>query len=133
FRPLPVSLRRPARAQFSSRSCVQPARFEIDSTLAHAATESQSARRKNTRAPRRTAFQIATFNRTFNRSGRLRSRIQLARALDQPGARWRNLSVARDDSDGAVMLTAAQAAGVLGVKLGTLYAYVSRGWVKSYR
>ncbi len=31
------------------------------------------------------------------------------------------------------MLTASQAAGVLGVKLGTLYAYVSRGWVKSYR
>ena len=53
------------------------------------------------------------------------------RALDQPGARWRNLSVASGNSD--EMLTAAQAAGVLGVKLGTLYAYVSRGWVKSYR
>src|SRR5690242_17178464 len=31
------------------------------------------------------------------------------------------------------MLTAAEAANHLGVKLGTLYAYVSRGWLKSYR
>jgi citrate synthase len=31
------------------------------------------------------------------------------------------------------MITAAEAAGQLGVKLGTLYAYVSRGWLKSYR
>lgn len=31
------------------------------------------------------------------------------------------------------MLTAAEAATHLGVKLGTLYAYVSRGWLKSYR
>ena len=31
------------------------------------------------------------------------------------------------------MLTAAEAASHLGVKLGTLYAYVSRGWLKSYR
>ena len=31
------------------------------------------------------------------------------------------------------MLTAAEAADHLGVKLGTLYAYVSRGWLKSYR
>lgn len=31
------------------------------------------------------------------------------------------------------MLTAAEAASQLGVKLGTLYAYVSRGWLKSYR
>ncbi|MFI5353116.1 MAG: citrate/2-methylcitrate synthase [Candidatus Binatales bacterium] len=62
-----------------------------------------------------------------------RLRPPRARALDQTGARWRNLSVARGNSDGAAMLTAAQAAGVLGVKLGTLYAYVSRGWVKSYR
>ncbi|MGC1339473.1 MAG: citrate synthase, partial [Candidatus Binataceae bacterium] len=31
------------------------------------------------------------------------------------------------------MLTAAEAASALGVKLGTLYAYVSRGWLKSYR
>jgi citrate synthase len=31
------------------------------------------------------------------------------------------------------MLTAEEAAGQLGVKLGTLYAYVSRGWLKSYR
>ncbi len=31
------------------------------------------------------------------------------------------------------MLTAAEAADQLGVKIGTLYAYVSRGWLKSYR
>jgi len=31
------------------------------------------------------------------------------------------------------MLTAAEAANQLGVKVGTLYAYVSRGWLKSYR
>ncbi len=31
------------------------------------------------------------------------------------------------------MLTAAEAASQLGVKLGTLYAYVSRGWLRSYR
>jgi len=31
------------------------------------------------------------------------------------------------------MLTASEAADQLGVKLGTLYAYVSRGWLKSYR
>lgn len=31
------------------------------------------------------------------------------------------------------MLTAAEAAARLGVKLGTLYAYVSRGWLKSYK
>jgi citrate synthase len=35
--------------------------------------------------------------------------------------------------NGAQMLTAAEAASELGVKLGTLYAYVSRGWLKSYR
>jgi citrate synthase len=31
------------------------------------------------------------------------------------------------------MITAGEAATQLGVKLGTLYAYVSRGWLKSYR
>ena len=31
------------------------------------------------------------------------------------------------------MLTAAEAADRLGVKVGTLYAYVSRGWLKSYK
>src|SRR5712692_5146901 len=31
------------------------------------------------------------------------------------------------------MVTAAEAAAHLRVKLGTLYAYVSRGWLKSYR
>jgi citrate synthase len=35
--------------------------------------------------------------------------------------------------NGAQMLTAAEAASELGVKVGTLYAYVSRGWLKSYR
>ena len=37
------------------------------------------------------------------------------------------------NSERAAMLTAAEAADQLGVKLGTLYAYVSRGWLKSYR
>jgi citrate synthase len=41
--------------------------------------------------------------------------------------------VAIRNSDRAGMITAAEAAGQLGVKLGTLYAYVSRGWLKSYR
>jgi citrate synthase len=36
-------------------------------------------------------------------------------------------------SERAGMLTAAEAANQLGVKLGTLYAYVSRGWLRSYR
>ena len=31
------------------------------------------------------------------------------------------------------MITAEEAAAQLGVKLGTLYAYVSRGWLRSYR
>ncbi len=55
------------------------------------------------------------------------------RPLDADGARWRNCAVATRSSDRAQMLTAAEAAGALGVKLGTLYAYVSRGWLKSYR
>ncbi|MGC2304031.1 citrate/2-methylcitrate synthase, partial [Candidatus Binatus sp.] len=37
------------------------------------------------------------------------------------------------NSDRAGMMTANEAADQLGVKLGTLYAYVSRGWLKSYR
>jgi citrate synthase len=41
--------------------------------------------------------------------------------------------VARSNANGAAMLTASEAAGALGVKLNTLYAYVSRGWLKSYR
>src|SRR5579864_9764749 len=36
-------------------------------------------------------------------------------------------------SERAGMMTASEAADQLGVKLGTLYAYVSRGWLKSYR
>jgi citrate synthase len=40
---------------------------------------------------------------------------------------------AHPSSDGPQMLTAAEAAERLGVKLGTLYAYVSRGWLKSYK
>ena len=43
----------------------------------------------------------------------------------------RNLERANPDRAG--MLTASEAADQLGVKLGTLYAYVSRGWLKSYR
>jgi citrate synthase len=53
--------------------------------------------------------------------------------LDAGGSRWRNCAVATRSPDRAQMLTAAEAAGALGVKLGTLYAYVSRGWLKSYR
>src|SRR5260370_5907495 len=41
--------------------------------------------------------------------------------------------VGNRNSDRAGMITASEAAGQLGVKLGTLYAYVSRGWLKSYR
>src|ERR1700719_4906845 len=41
--------------------------------------------------------------------------------------------VAIRNSDRAGMITANEAADQLGVKLGTLYAYVSRGWLKSYR
>src|SRR5581483_2572709 len=40
---------------------------------------------------------------------------------------------AHPSSEGPQMLTAAEAAERLGVKLGTLYAYVSRGWLKSYK
>src|SRR5262249_9953536 len=43
------------------------------------------------------------------------------------------LVVAIRISDRMQMVTAAEAADTLGVKLGTLYAYVSRGWLKSYR
>ena len=43
----------------------------------------------------------------------------------------RNLE--RASSERAGMMTANEAADQLGVKLGTLYAYVSRGWLKSYR
>lgn len=40
---------------------------------------------------------------------------------------------ANPSRNGAQMMTAAEAASELGVKIGTLYAYVSRGWLKSYR
>src|SRR5208337_5417648 len=43
----------------------------------------------------------------------------------------RNLE--RVNSERAGMMTANEAADQLGVMLGTLYAYVSRGWLKSYR
>src|SRR6202040_3192203 len=39
----------------------------------------------------------------------------------------------RANSERAGMMTANEAADQLGVKLGTLYAYVSRGWLRSYR
>ncbi|MGH7916523.1 MAG: citrate/2-methylcitrate synthase [Candidatus Binataceae bacterium] len=55
-------------------------------------------------------------------------------ALDLRAARWRHGGVAAHPStEPPQMLTAAEAAAQLGVKLGTLYAYVSRGWLKSYR
>lgn len=54
-------------------------------------------------------------------------------ALDAKRGRWRNLGVAMRESDRGRMLSAIEAAGKLGVKLGTLYAYVSRGWLRSYR
>jgi citrate synthase len=45
----------------------------------------------------------------------------------------RDCEVRINDGEQARMFTAAEAANHLGVKLGTLYAYVSRGWLKSYR
>jgi len=54
--------------------------------------------------------------------------------LTQAVRAWRHGGVAaHPTSEGPQMLTAAEAAAQLGVKLGTLYAYVSRGWLKSYR
>ncbi|HZO80166.1 MAG TPA: citrate/2-methylcitrate synthase [Candidatus Binataceae bacterium] len=41
--------------------------------------------------------------------------------------------MATREADRLRMLTADEAAAQLGVKLGTLYAYVSRGWLRSYR
>lgn len=41
--------------------------------------------------------------------------------------------MATREADRPRMLTAAEAAAQLGVKVGTLYAYVSRGWLRSYR
>lgn len=41
--------------------------------------------------------------------------------------------MATREADRLRMLTAAEAAAQLGVKPGTLYAYVSRGWLRSYR
>ena len=64
------------------------------------------------------------------------STIQMQQAwhLDGALAGWPDQPVAANPShSGAQMLTAAEAASELGVKLGTLYAYVSRGWLKSYR
>jgi citrate synthase len=54
--------------------------------------------------------------------------------LDAARIEWPDQRVAVNPSrSGTQMLTAAEAAAELGVKLGTLYAYVSRGWLKSYR
>ncbi|HJU10025.1 MAG TPA: citrate synthase, partial [Candidatus Binataceae bacterium] len=54
--------------------------------------------------------------------------------LDEPARAWRDGHVAaHPTSEAPQMLTAAEAAAQLGVKLGTLYAYVSRGWLRSYR
>jgi citrate synthase len=41
--------------------------------------------------------------------------------------------MATREADRPRMLTAEEAAAQLGVKLGTVYAYVSRGWLRSYR
>jgi citrate synthase len=41
--------------------------------------------------------------------------------------------MATREADRPRMITADEAAAQLGVKLGTLYAYVSRGWLRSYR
>ena len=41
--------------------------------------------------------------------------------------------MATREADRTRMFTAEEAAAQLGVKLGTLYAYVSRGWLRSYR
>jgi citrate synthase len=59
--------------------------------------------------------------------------LNVSDRLDEATPGWRHLGVAIRTSDRAQMLTASEAAGALGVKLGTLYAYVSRGWLKSYR
>src|SRR5579863_1048311 len=61
---------------------------------------------------------------------RAQKRIRLTVAK----TRWRDRRVAAHPSSGEPqMLTAAEAAARLGIKLGTLYAYVSRGWLKSYK
>src|SRR5271156_1263349 len=44
-----------------------------------------------------------------------------------------NRNLERANPERAGMMTANEAAAQLGVKLGTLYAYVSRGWLRSYR
>src|SRR5260370_39696369 len=41
--------------------------------------------------------------------------------------------MATREADRTRMITSDEAAAQLGVKLGTLYAYVSRGWLRSYR
>ena len=41
--------------------------------------------------------------------------------------------MATREADRTRMITADEAAAQLGVKVGTLYAYVSRGWLRSYR
>ena len=56
-----------------------------------------------------------------------------ARRLTGPPSPWRHQCVAVRKTEPGGMLTADEAAKRLGVKLGTLYAYVSRGWLKSYR
>src|ERR1700721_2440766 len=59
--------------------------------------------------------------------------------LDATLRTWRDSMVAirnlerAGNSERAGRMTANEAADQLGVKLGTLYAYVSRGWLKSYR
>jgi citrate synthase len=65
---------------------------------------------------------------------RIAGQILKQQRLDAARGGWPDQRVAVNPSrNGAQMLTAAEAASELGVKLGTLYAYVSRGWLKSYR
>jgi citrate synthase len=48
-------------------------------------------------------------------------------------ATTKSAAIIPDSENGADMLSAREAAEHLGVKMSTLYAYVSRGWLKSYR
>lgn len=59
--------------------------------------------------------------------------VRTSHSLDHLRRQWRDCEVGTNNGEHGRMLTASEAAHHLGVKLGTLYAYVSRGWLKSYR
>src|SRR5258708_17170109 len=63
----------------------------------------------------------------------MRDQSHRSASLDRLTVWWRDCGVGTQEAEHGRMLTAAEAAHHLGVKLGTLYAYVSRGWLKSYR